>query len=100
LKMGYLACDKFLPGIVLWGKRPAFADPVEKIIPRQCAVEVGNQNAHRFARRPRDRDHSFRCLPRLVCERGVFPVSLNPKATSRTVRHFCLDFSYHSRRRL
>jgi len=31
-----------------WGKRPAFADHVEKIVSRHCAVEIGDQNAHRI----------------------------------------------------
>src|SRR5262249_61295233 len=30
LKMGYLASAKFLPRIVLWWKRPAFTDSLER----------------------------------------------------------------------
>src|SRR6516165_4366716 len=45
--MSYLAFDKFFPRIILRWKRPTFTDPVEKIIPRHCAVEIRNQDTHR-----------------------------------------------------
>ena len=44
--MGYLAGHEFFPGIVFRGEWPPFADQVEKIVPGQGTVEIGNQNAH------------------------------------------------------
>ena len=94
--MGYLARDKFFPGIVLWGKRPAFADRVEKIISRHCAVKIGDQNAHRINLNETPNLVRFRqsLKPRWLsgrCQNGGPPYSIGVDVLLFTHQHLDRD---------